>query len=162
MKGSSWAEKLLISLATQPDLDPVALRVLIKATRLLGLACGTQLAQYRNSREPLQAAFADVRRLALLARCYEAVSRILAERWQKVPERRRPHYTPHLRFQILELKALLALPQKETAQLFAIATTTVARWEQEVAANPGKETVGSLVRPNPPVRRDAEGPRPPV
>jgi len=156
MKGSSYAEKLLVSLTTHRDLAPDALRALIKATRLLGLACGTQLAQYRNSGEPLQAAFADVQRLALVARCYEAISRILAERWQKVPERRRPHYTPQLRFQILELKSLLGLSQKETAQLFAISRNTVARWEEEVAANPGQQTVGSLVKPNPPVRRYAD------
>ena len=156
MKGSSDAERLLVSLANHPDPDPDALRALIKATRLLGLTCGAQLVEYRNSGEPLQVAFADVRRLALLARCYEAVSRILAERWHKIPERRRPHYTPHLRFQILELKSLLGLSQKETAQLFAISKNTVARWEQEVATNPGEETVGSLVRPNPPVRRYAD------
>ncbi len=156
MKGSSDAERLLVALANHPDLDPDALRALLKATRLLGLACGAQLAQYRNSEEPLQVAFADVRRLALLARCYEAVSRILSERWQKIPERRRPHYTPHLRFQILELKSLLGLSQKETAQLFAISRNTVARWEQEVAANPEQKTVGSLVKPDPPVRRYAD------
>ena len=156
MKGSSDAERLLVTLANHPELNPDALRALIKATRLLGLACGTQLAQYRNSDEPLQIAFADVRRLAILTRCYEAVSRILSERWQKIPERRRPHYTPHLRFQILELKSLLDLSQKETAQLFAISRNTVARWEQEVAAHPEQETVGSLVRPQPPVRRYAD------
>ena len=156
MKGSSDAEHLLVTLANHPELNPDALRALIKATRLLGLACGAQLAQYRNSDEPLQIAFADVRRLAILTRCYEAVSRILSERWQKIPERRRPHYTPHLRFQILELKSLLGLSQKETAQLFAISRNTVARWEQEVAAHPGQETVGSLVRPQPPVRRYAD------
>ena len=156
MEGSSRAEELLASLATHSDLDPDALRALIKATRLLGLTCGTQLAEYRNSGEPLQIAFADLRRFALLARCYEAVSQILSDRWQKVPERRRPHYTPQLRFQILELKSFLGLSQKETAQLFAISRNTVARWEQEVATNPGKKTVGSLVRPNPPVRRYAD------
>ena len=156
MKGSSDAERVLVSLANHPDLDPDALGALIKATRLLGLACGAQLAEYRNSAEPLQIAFADVRRLAMLARCYEAVSRILSERWQKIPERHWPHYTPHLRFEILELKSLLALSQKETAQLFAISRNTVARWEQEVAAHPEQETVGSLVRPNPPVRRYAD------
>jgi len=156
MEGSSRAEELLASLATHPDLDPDALRALIKATRLLGLSLGTQLAQYRNSGEPLQMAFADVRRLVLVARGYETASRIVGERWQKVPERRRPHYTPQLRFQILELKSLLGLSQKETAQLFAISTNTVGRWEQEVATNPGKETVGSLVKPNPPVRRYAD------
>ena len=156
MKGSPCAEKLLASLATHPDLDPDALRALLKATRLLGLSLGTQLAQYRNSGEPLQMAFADVRRLVLVAHGYETASRIHAERWQKVPERRRPHYTPHLRFQILELKSLLGLSQKETAQVFAISTNTVGRWEQEVATNPGKETVGSLVKPNPPVRRYAD------
>jgi len=156
MKGSSCAEQLLGSLAAHPDLNSDALRALMKATRLLGLTCGIQLAEYRNSSEPLQIAFADLRRLALMARCYEAISQILSERWQKVPERRRPHYTPHLRFQILELKTLLGLSQKETAQLFAISRNTAARWEQEVAANPGEETVGSLVRPNPPVRRYAD------
>ena len=118
MKGSSDAERLLVSLANHPDPDPDALRALIKATRLLGLTCGAQLVEYRNSGEPLQVAFADVRRLALLARCYEAVSRILAERWHKIPERRRPHYTPHLRFQILELKSLLGLsPERNRSAL---------------------------------------------
>jgi len=75
MKGTPCAEKILASLATHPDLDPDALRAPIKATRLLGLTCGTQLAQYRNSGEPLQMAFADVRRLVLVARGCEAISR---------------------------------------------------------------------------------------
>ena len=156
MKGSSDAERLLVSLAIHRAFDPDALRALIKATRLLGLACGTQLAEYRNSGESLQVAFADFRIQAMLTRNYEAVSRILAERWQKIPERRRPHYTPHQRFEILRLKSLMALSQKETARLFAISKGTVARWQQEVATNPGEETVGSLVRPNPPVRRYAD------
>ncbi len=156
MKGSSDAERLLVSLANHSDRDADALRALIKATRLFGLVSGSQLAQYRNSGEPLQIAFADLRVLAMEARHFQAVAQLLAKRWQKIPERRRPHYTPHQRFQILELKSLMALSQKETAQLFAISKNTVARWEQEVATNPGDDTVGSLVKPNPPVRRFAD------
>jgi transposase InsO family protein len=156
MKASPYAERLFLSLATHRALDPVALRALVKATRLFGLACGAQLADYRNSGEPLQVAFADFRLQAMLARHYQAVARILAERWQKIPERRRPHYTPHQRFEILQLKSLMALSQKETAQLFAISRSTVARWEQEVAANSRQQIVGSLVKPNPPVRRYAD------
>ncbi len=81
---------------------------------------------------------------------------ILAARWEKIPDRHRPHYTPQQRYRILRLKKLLALSQEEAARRFQVSVATIARWEQEVAADLGRETVGTLVKPAPPVRRFAD------
>jgi transposase-like protein len=93
----------------------------------------------------------------------EAVE-IHGSRWNKLPERQRPHYTPEARFRIVRLKTLLGLSAAETARLFRISTNTVLRWEDEARVGPERDTVGSLLKPVPPVRRYAgrPGERPPV
>jgi transposase InsO family protein len=78
------------------------------------------------------------------------------DRWDKLPERQRPHYTPEARFRILRLKSLLALSAADTARLFRVSTNTVLRWEDDARAAPQRSTVGSLLRPVPPVRRYAD------
>ena len=40
--------------------------------------------------------------------------------------------------------------------MFRISSETVARWEHEVDRKPESDTIGSLVRPQPPVRRYAD------
>jgi putative transposase len=54
------------------------------------------------------------------------------------------------------VKSLLGWTQKETAGCFDVAANTVARWEAESRAHPERETIGSLVKPQPPVRRLAD------
>ena len=44
----------------------------------------------------------------------------------------------------------------ETARIFRVSTGTVLRWESEAQAKPDRETVGSLLKPDPPVRRFAD------
>jgi len=51
------------------------------------------------------------------------------------------------------MRAFLGLSQEETAHLFRVAPTTIGRWEQEASRHPERETVGSLIKPTPPVRR---------
>ena len=41
---------------------------------------------------------------------------ILGARWDKVPERQRPHYAPEQRFRILRIRNFLGLSQRETAE----------------------------------------------
>jgi putative transposase len=86
----------------------------------------------------------------------EEANSILAARWEKIPDRQRPHYTPELRFRILRLKGLLSLTQKEAARMFALSINTIARWDAEAESSPPGDTVGSLVKPTPPVRRFAD------
>jgi hypothetical protein len=45
---------------------------------------------------------------------------ILAARWDKVPERHRPHYVPEQRFRILRIRSFLGLSQRETAEMFRV------------------------------------------
>jgi Helix-turn-helix len=80
---------------------------------------------------------------------------ILGARWDKVPERHRPHYVPEQRFRILRIRNLLGLSQRETAEMFRVSTETIARWEME-ATSPDGVTPRPLVAPNPPVRRFAD------
>ena len=80
---------------------------------------------------------------------------ILGKRWDRVPDRHRPHYTPEQRFRILQIKSLLGLSQREAAKLFRVSTETIGRWDVE-ALSGHEENAPTLVRPSPPVRRFAD------
>jgi DNA-binding XRE family transcriptional regulator len=80
---------------------------------------------------------------------------ILGARWDKVPERHRPHYPPDQRFRILRIRSFLGLSQRETAEMFRVSVETIARWETETTTT-DVEAPRPLVAPNPPVRRFAE------
>jgi len=99
---------------------------------------------------------------ALLLRMMREAAAILGARWDKVPERQRPHYGPEHRFRILRIRTFLGLSQRETSAMFRVSVETVARWETE-AMSPGEEgpcpSPRPLVAPNPPVRRFADAVR---
>jgi transposase InsO family protein len=137
-------------------LDTFALHALMKATHLLGLALAERLRQYRESGDRVLDRFANLQEQALhVAYLREAVE-IHGSRWDKLPERQRPHYTPEARFRIVRLRNLLALSATETARLFRVSATTVLRWEDEARGGLERDTVGSLLKPVPPVRRYAD------
>ncbi len=125
----------------------------MKANELLGLALGVRLAKIRDSGEPLQEAFAESEIQALQARSFQEICQILGQRLDKISDRQRPQYTSQLRFRILRLKHLLALSNQETARYFRVSEGTIARWEKEAVAGSDTQTIGSLVKPEPPVRR---------
>ena len=152
----SYAERVLAAAMKRRGLDRIALAALRRATELLGLAIGTRLAQMREHGSPVQALMSRAEQDALHLRLLHETIDILAARWDKVPDRHRPHYTPEQRFRILRLRDLLALSREELARTFRISTTTVDRWAEETAAHSDTTTIGSLVRPVPPVRRYAD------
>ena len=146
-------------LGLSPDpagpVDPVALPALQRATRLFGLALGSALGRLRESGATAARLFARAEESALLLRMAREAAEILGARWDKVPERYRPHYKPEERFRILRIRNLLGLSQRETAQLFRVSIETIARWETDAAAADG-QTSRPLVAPVPPVRRYAD------
>jgi hypothetical protein len=77
--------------------DRFALRALFKAQEFLSLALGHRLGQLRTSDEPLQAAFAQAHAREVLVHLLRQAVDLLGERLDKIPERRRPHYTVSLR-----------------------------------------------------------------
>jgi hypothetical protein len=94
----SWANQIRRS---DWKLAGIAMRALRKATNLLGLAIGKRLAELRDSDFIHNRLGARIEEQRLRIRVLTEANSILAARWGKIPDRRRPHYTPELRFRIL-------------------------------------------------------------
>jgi DNA-binding transcriptional regulator YiaG len=137
------------------SVDPAALPALRWATRLLGLALGSALGRLREAGTTAARLFARAEESTLRMRMAREAAEILGARWDKVPERHRPHYQPEQRYRILRIRNLLHLSQRETARLFRVSIETIARWERDAAAGEG-EANRPLVAPVPPVRRFAD------
>lgn len=136
--------------------EGVRLRAVRQATDLLGRVLGRRLAEMREDgflHVKLAAEVPELR--AQLGAALESAD-ILVERWTKLPERRRPYYTPEQRGRILRIRDLLRLSQAETARRFALSTNTIANWDAAWREEPGRKTIGSLAKPVPPVRRFAD------
>jgi transposase InsO family protein/DNA-binding XRE family transcriptional regulator len=134
--------------------SPAALPALLRATHLLGLALGSALGRLRESGATAARMFEKAEEQALLLRMTREAAAILGARWDKVPERERPHYGPEQRFRILRIRNFLGLSQCETAEMFRVSPETIARWEVETRHDEGSPR--PLVSPNPPVRRFAD------
>ena len=137
------------------SVDPAALPALLRATHLLGLALGSALGRLRESGATAARMFEKAEESALLLRMMREAAEVLGARWDKVPERQRPHYGLEQRFRILRIRSFLGLSQRETAAMFRVSVETVARWELE-AMSPGGEGPRPLIAPNPPIRRFAD------
>jgi len=135
--------------------SPAALFALLRASHLFGLALGSALGKLRDSGVTTARMFEKAEESALLLRMMREGAEILGARWDKVPERQRPHYPAEQRFRILRIRSFLGLSQRETAEMFRVSTETIARWEMETTS-PDGEAPRPLVAPNPPVRRFAD------
>jgi len=138
---------------------PAALPALLRASHLFGLALGSALGKLRESGATAARLFERAEESALLLRMMREAAGILGARWDKVPERHRPHYAPEQRFRILRIRSFLCLSQRETAEMFRVSTETIARWEVEATSADGEAESPAprpLVAPNPPVRRFAD------
>ena len=134
--------------------ERLALRTVLNAAHLLGLAAGTHLRQTRGSKDPLADMQARLDLAELRARlAWEAVE-ILTERFSKIHEKRRPFYNPIQRFRILEIKSFLAWSADRAAKVFLVCPHTILNWER--SADPHAKTVGSTVKPGPPIQRAAD------
>lgn len=134
--------------------ERLALRSALAASHLLGLATGMHLRKLRDMNDPLAIAQARIEEAELRVRLALEAAEILRARFAKIPERNRPYYTPAQRFRILEIRTLLAWNAPDTARAFLVCPNTILNWEQ--AADPDTHSVGSTVKPTPPVRRAAD------
>jgi hypothetical protein len=126
--------------------SPAALPALLRASHLLGLALGSALGRLRESGATAARLFERAEESALLLRMTREAAAILGARWDKVPERHRPHYLPEQRFRILRIRSFLGLSQRETAEMFRVSTEMIARWEIETTSVDGEAHVPWLRR----------------
>ncbi len=131
--------------------ERLANRAILLAARLLGVAAGTHLSEFRGRDGGYQDLKAQLDRAELLTAVAWRVVGVLQARLGKVHERRRPHYSPAARFEILEIRSLLGWNQTHTANQFLVSENTIGNWERD--QSPESRTVGSLAKPVPPVTR---------
>ena len=135
-------------------LPSTVVRALLKAQELAGISLGLAFIAFRDQHGKLGKEFVDARLDVVDAADAETTARLLRERLEKLPERRRPYYTPVARFEILALKQRNGWSAEATARRFALSPNTIYNWLTRVEED--SETVGTLVTPNPPVRRIAD------
>src|ERR1039457_1411397 len=97
---------------------PAPLPALLRASHLLGLAFGSALGKLRDSGVTAARMFERAEESALHVSMMREAAGSLGARWDKVPERQRPHYPPEQRFRILRFRLFLGLSQRETAEMF--------------------------------------------
>jgi transposase InsO family protein len=134
--------------------ERLALRAALSASHLMGLATGTHLRKLRAQNDPLAELQARLEEAELRARLAGETAEILGARFSKLPEKHRPYFTPDQRYRILEMRSLLAWSAQETARAFLVCPNTILNWEK--AADPERHSVGSTVKPTPPIRRAAD------
>ena len=117
LSSSPYLDRLLRAAMKRRCVDSLALSALMKATHLLGLALGERLRQCRHSGDPGLARFARIEEQALHVALLDEALQILGSRWDKVPERQRPHYTPAARFRILRARRRAEPPPTPIAPL---------------------------------------------
>ena len=119
------------------------------AAHLLGLAVGSFLREMRGSRDPLVEATALLEEADLRAAIAWDIVDLLGARLDRIPDRRRPHYTPSQRFRILQIRSLLGWSRDVAARAFRICPNTLSNWEKH--ADPCSETANRTVKPIPPI-----------
>jgi hypothetical protein len=135
----------------------LAMAALLQAHSLLGLAAGRHLREARAQEDPLRNLQARLEEAELKAQlAWEALD-VVRARLAKIPERHRPYYSPAQRFRIVEIKRLLGWTREETATTFLVCQNTISNWE--AAIDPEAGTVGSTVKPVPPVVRFSDAVR---
>jgi len=137
--------------------ERLANRVILYAARLLGVAAGTHLSEFRGRDGGYQDLKARLDRAEILASVAWRAVDLLHARLARVPDRRRPHYSPAARFEILEIRNLLGWNQSRAASQFLVSDNTISNWERD--QSPQSKTVGSLAKPIPPVTRLSDATR---
>jgi hypothetical protein len=141
----SLTDRLFLAGIRKGALEPLAVRALNKAVHLLSLALATRLQNLRAFDDPLLNAAGRIEEQAVLLNLHHEIANLLGERWDKVPAKHRPHFTPGQRFRILRIKRLLALSPEDAAHLFRVSPGTISAWLAELSsttrtgANVGRE-----------------------
>ena len=151
---------LRLGTARDEKTEKLALRAVLTAARLLGVATGTHLRHLRDSRDPLTTLQARLQEAELHAHLAWEAADILRSRFPKIPEKHRPYLLPPPAS--ASSRSRTSSPgTHDTAQFFLVCSNTIFNWE--AAAKPESRTVGSPLEQTPPVRRAADvvrSPRP--
>ncbi len=136
--------------------DRHAERAFLDATEGLALCCAAAWERRRQQGTTAEQLSAEIQKAHSVIHELRDWLAILSEHITDREPRRRHHYSPKLRFRILEHQRRFLLRVEETASRFHVTSQTVYNWLAELRENPEAQTIGSLLKPTPPVRRFAD------
>src|SRR5262245_53532390 len=128
-------------------------RALLSATEDLTVCALMAMARLRRFPDPLARVRAEVHRLRLDNARLASEADILRARLRRFPARERPHYSPSERFAIVDHMKAHLLSVEMAAERFVVTPQTIYNWLRELREQPAKDTIGSLLKPVPPVVR---------
>jgi putative transposase len=126
-------------------------QALFRARELLLLAMASAIVKVRENSDPLALLVSQLKEKDLRIRQLEQAIELLQSRMNRIDSRRRRHYTPRERFKIILHKETYSLTLEDTAKLFLISVQTVTRRIDQAVKEPGKATIGSLLKAVPPL-----------
>jgi transposase InsO family protein len=127
-------------------------RALLQAAEELTICSCAAWEKRRCQGTTAERLFVELQETRMLLREARERAEILSARIGRVEPRRRRRYTPPLRFRILEHMKTYLLSVEETARRFLVSPQTIYNWLGELRRQPDTATIGSIVRPVPPVR----------
>jgi len=145
--------RLISAFAARKSLEEQARQALLQATELLSCASLLALNRLTAHCDPRALLLARLRKTQFELAQARDEARILRSRIERITARERPHYAPEIRFQILCFKHRYLLSAADAARRFAVSIQTILPWEEEAREHPERDTVGSLLRPVPPITR---------
>src|SRR5712691_5683432 len=115
----------LDALVRRRGYDDKVLAVLLRARERLLLAVGLAIARLREAGDPLRTLEARIRELLARIVMLEQENTRLRRRLERIEARRRSHYMPSERFQILVFMKTWLLSAEQTAQRFLVSPRTI-------------------------------------
>jgi transposase InsO family protein len=128
-------------------------RALLEATEDLTLCCAAAWERLRQKGTTAEKLYVELQKARFLLHELRDRNDILGQYISQREARRRHRYSPGLRFRILEHMRKHMLSIKETARRFHVTDQTIYNWLADLRENPEAKTIGSLLKPNPPIRR---------
>jgi len=128
-------------------------RAFLRAAEDLTLCSVAAWERLRNDGTTAEQLLAQLHQARFLLREARDQIGILLARMARDEPRHRRHYTPPLRFRILEHQRVYMLSTEETARRFGVTAQTIYNWTNELRRRPETTTIGSTVVPVPPIRR---------
>jgi putative transposase len=149
-------DRAVLTATRRKPLELQARRALLSACEDLTLCSLVALARLRDQPDAKAALLVRLREAETRRREAEGRADILPERLDRIDPRCRPHYSPEARFRILCHMRTYLVSVEETARRFQITPQTLYNWLGDSRRHPDAQSVGSLLKPIPPLRRYAD------
>jgi transposase InsO family protein len=150
---SESQRELITALARQRGFTQQAIVAVLWARRLLLLAVTAMLIKLGEADDLVGALYSQLAEKDVRIQQLERAIALLQARMERIDSRHRNRYTPAERFGIVLFKQTYSLTAEQAARLFVVSSQTINRWVDQAVREPGKNTIGSLLKAVPPLMR---------